>query len=117
MKKRKDLGMLITACAVLLLLPIFIVAAAGPEAGMLLSIMLLLVVDPFFFLFLGMYGAKKGFATAVKGILFSALAFAAGALAALGMGIDAVAPYTAAYVLLALAAMGITSLVMRKKKR
>ena len=38
MKKRKDLGMLITACAVLLLLPIFIVAAAGPEAGMLLSL-------------------------------------------------------------------------------
>ena len=110
----------LAALVVLLVLPVVLALITGHEAGMLVSIFLLLVVNPFFFAFMGMYGAKKGFGVGGKGILFSAPAFALGALLGLHMSVDFVVKYTAAYCLIGFAAMGITALVLavkRKKKK
>lgn len=110
-------AMLIAACAVLVMLPGILVAAVGHQAGLLVSVMLLLVVDPFSFIFLGMYGAKKGLQAGVKGIIFSGAAFAFGALAALQMGGEFIGKYMAAYMLIGFAAMGITLLIRKKNEK
>ena len=110
----------LAALAVLLVLPVVLVLITGHEAGMLVSIFLLLVVDPFFFAFMGMYGAKKGAAAGWKGVAVSVAAFVLGALLGLQMGFDFVVKYAAAYCLIAFTAMGITALVLavkRKKKK
>ena len=103
--------------AVLTVLPCVLVSAVGSAGGMLVSVMLLLGVNPFFFLYLGMYGTKKRPGIAAGLILFAAAAFALGALAGFGMGADFVAVYAATYVLLAFAALGVTALVRRKKSK
>lgn len=107
----------LAALTVLLALPVVLVFIAGHEAGMLVSIFLLLVVDPFFFAFMGMYGAKKGAAAGCKGIAVSALAFVLGALLGLQMGLGFVVRYVAAYCVIAFAAMGITVLILRVKQK
>lgn len=109
-------AMLIAACAVLVMLPGALVAVAGYEAGMLVSVMLLLAVNPFFFIFLGMFGAKKGIRAAAKGIIFSGAAFAFGAMAALRMGGEFIGRYMAAYMAIGFAAMGVTLLRKKIKK-
>ena len=109
-------AMLIAACVVLLMLPGALVAVVGHEAGMLVSVMLLLVVNPFFFIFLGMFGAKKGIQAGIKGIIFSGAAFAFGAMAALQMGGEFIGKYMAAYMVIGFAAMGITLLRKKIKK-
>lgn len=101
----------------LAVLPCVLVSLAGSAGGMLVSVMLLLAVNPFFFLYLGMYGAKKRPGTGAGLILFAAVAFALGALLGFGMGLDFVAVYAAAYVLLGFAALGVTTLVRRKKAK
>ncbi|MBQ2995663.1 MAG: hypothetical protein IJE22_00310 [Oscillibacter sp.] len=110
-------AMLIAACSVLVMIPGIMVAVVGHEAGMLVSILLLLAVNPFFFMFLGMYGAKKGLQAGIKGIIFSGAAFAFGALAALQMSGEFIEKYTAVYMVIGFAAMGITLLIRRKKEQ
>ena len=105
-----------SALAVLTALPAILAGVVGHQAGMLVSILLLLVVNPCFFAFLGMHGAKKGSDIGVKAIVFSVAAFALGAVAGLGMELGFVARYAAAYAVLGFSTMGIVRSAKRKKK-
>ena len=110
----------LAALVVLLALPVVLTLIVGHDAGLLVSIFLLLVVNPFFFAFVGMYGAKKNLETGCKGIALSALAFVLGASLGLQMSVDFVVKYTAAYCGIGCAAICVTMLVLlvkRKKKK